>query len=105
TVLRRGDDPVVDRVERSLVGASDLGSAILAWEFSWVFCDTLARDPDGVSARGRRFFIEAAERLGAADYEEALRDRAAIRSIYALLGPRVDAVISPTSTGPAPVWR
>jgi Asp-tRNA(Asn)/Glu-tRNA(Gln) amidotransferase A subunit family amidase len=103
-VLRRTDDAVVERFEQSLVGVTDLGSEILAWEHYWAFRDIVANNPDGVSARGKRFFIEAAERLGAAGYEEALRTRAAVQATYALLGPRVDAVIAPTSSGPAPEW-
>ncbi|GAA5115171.1 amidase [Pseudonocardia adelaidensis] len=103
-VLRRAADPMVERVERSLVGVTDLGSGILAWEHSWAFRDVVANDADAVSARGKRFFLEAAERLGAAGYEEALRTRAAVQATYALLGPRADAVIAPTSSGPAPVW-
>jgi Asp-tRNA(Asn)/Glu-tRNA(Gln) amidotransferase A subunit family amidase len=104
TVLRRADDAAVERFEQALLGVTDLGSAILAWEHYWAFRDIAANDPDGVSARGKRFFIEAAERLGAAGYEEALRTRAAVQATYALLGPRVDAVIAPTSSGPAPEW-
>lgn len=104
TVLRRSQDAVVERFERALRGVSDLGSGILAWEHYWAFRDVVADNPDGVSARGKRFFIEAAEKLGAAGYEEALRDRAAVKSAHALLGPRVDAVIAPTSSGSAPVW-
>lgn len=103
-VHRRGEDAVVERFERSLTGVTELGSAILAWEHYWAFRDVVANNPDGVSARGKRFFIDAAEALGAAGYEEALRDRAAVKSAYALLGPRVDAVIAPTSSGPAPEW-
>ncbi|MCE0763235.1 amidase [Pseudonocardia kujensis] len=104
TVLRR-DDTVVARLEKALVGASELGSAILAWEHYWAFRDVLADHPDGLSARGRRFFIETAERMNAADYDDALRERVFIRAAHALLGPCIDAVIAPTSTGPAPVWR
>ncbi|KAA9162635.1 amidase [Amycolatopsis acidicola] len=103
-LVRRREDAVVERVERALRGASELGSAILAWEHYWAFRDVVANNPGGVSARGKRFFLEAAEKLGAAGYEEALRDRAAVKSAYALLGPRVDAVIAPTSSGSAPEW-
>jgi len=104
TVLRRADDAVVERVEQTLVGMTDLGTGILAWEHSWAFRDIAADRPDGVSARAKRFFFDTAERLGPAGYEEALRTRAAATTTYALLAPRVDAVLLPTSSGPAPVW-
>lgn len=101
-VLRRSDDAVLEKFERSLQGVNELGSAILAWEFYWVFRDTLRANPDGVSERGMRFFIESAEKLGPAGYAAALHERAAVRFHYSALGPRVDAVIAPTSNGPAP---
>ncbi|WP_028935796.1 amidase [Pseudonocardia spinosispora] len=103
-VLRRGGDAVVERFEHALVGVTDLGSGILAWEHSWAFRDIAADHPDGFSARATRFFFDTADRLGAAGYEESLRTRAAVTATYALLGPRVDAVLLPTSSGPAPVW-
>ncbi|MTD16187.1 amidase [Nakamurella sp. YIM 132087] len=104
-ILRRGDDPVLDRFEASLAGTSELGSNILAWEHYWAFRDVLGDRPDRVSARGRRFFIEAAEQLTAAGYEAALRERATIRTLHAQLSTRADAIIAPTSTGPAPEWH
>lgn len=104
TVLRRTEDPVLERFEQALLGAAELGSGILAWEHYWAFRDVVANNPDCVSARAKRFFIEAAQRLGAAGYEEALRDRAEVRAAHARLGPRMDAVIAPTSSGSAPEW-
>ncbi|MCE0766850.1 hypothetical protein LWC35_28670 [Pseudonocardia kujensis] len=71
---------MVERLERALAGASGLGRAIPAWEHYRAFREVLADHPDGVSERGQRFFVEAAEELGAADDEEALRERAAIRA-------------------------
>ncbi|HEX4247982.1 MAG TPA: hypothetical protein VH008_08940 [Pseudonocardia sp.] len=70
TVLRRADDAVVERFEQALVGVTELGSGILAWEHSWAFRDIAADHPDGLTARARRFF-DTADRLGAAGHEEA----------------------------------
>ncbi|MEU7810804.1 amidase [Pseudonocardia sp. NPDC049154] len=103
SILRRRDDAVVERFEQALVGVTDLGSEILAWEHSWAFRDLATDRPDDFSARVKRFFFDTADRLGAAGYEEALRTRAAVTATYALLGTRVDAVLLPTSSGPAPV--
>jgi len=104
TVLRRDDDTAVERFERALVGVTALASSIMAWEYFWAFRDVVQANPDGISARGKRFFIDAAQRLGAAGYENALEVRAAVSAACASLGPRVDAVIAPTSRGPAPEW-
>ncbi|MEU5271532.1 amidase [Streptomyces hygroscopicus] len=104
TVLRRSDDAVVERFEQALVGATEVGSGILAWEHAWAFRDLAADRPDDFSDRVKRFFFDTATRLGAEGYEEALRTRADLTAAYALLGTRADAVLLPTSSGPAPIW-
>ncbi|WAP60486.1 amidase [Streptomyces sp. S465] len=104
TVLRRGDEPLLERFERALVGAAELTSLILAREHLWAFRDLVEAHPDRVSARSKRFFIEAAERLGAAGYERALQDREVVQAAFAGMGSVVDAVVAPTSTGSAPRW-
>ena len=81
-----------------------LTTSILAREHLWAFRDVYEANPDRISARGKSLFIDRAQQLGAAGYEAALRERAAVKAAYASLGNRFDAVIAPTSTGPAPEW-
>jgi Asp-tRNA(Asn)/Glu-tRNA(Gln) amidotransferase A subunit family amidase len=104
TVLRRSEDWAVERFERALEGATDFTNAMTAWEHAWVLRDAIEANPDGFAVRTKRFFLEVAQRLGAAGYEKALRERAAIQTAYADLGTRIDAVIAPSSVGPAPEW-
>ncbi|GAA2884295.1 amidase [Pseudonocardia halophobica] len=103
-ILRRGDDAVVEGFEQALVGATEVGSGILAWEHSWAFRDLALARPADFSDRVKRFFFDTAARLGPEGYEAALRRRAALTAAYALLATRTDAVLLPTSSGPAPIW-
>lgn len=103
-VLRRTEDAVVERFERALVGATEIGSGILAWEHAWAFRDLAEARPDDFGDRVKRFFFDTAARLGPEGYEEALRGRAVLTAAYAALATRVDAVVLPTSSGPAPIW-
>ncbi|MDF3309642.1 amidase [Rhodococcus sp. T2V] len=104
TVLRRTDDWAVERFEQALDGATNFTNAMTAWEHYWALRDSIASNPDGFSLRTKRFFIEVGQQLGATGYEESLQRRAAVRATYANLGTRVDAVIAPSSVGPAPEW-
>lgn len=104
TVLRRTDDPLLERFEESLVGATALTTTILAREHLWSLRDRYEANPAGFSPRGKSFFIDRAEQVGAAGYEAALRERAVVKAAYAGLATRADAVIAPTSAGPAPQW-
>jgi len=104
TVLRRSGDPLLERLEQALIGATALTTSILSREHLWAFRDVYEANPDRISARGKSFFIDRAQGLGAAGYEAALRERAAVKAAYADLGTRFDAVIAPASTGPAPEW-
>jgi Asp-tRNA(Asn)/Glu-tRNA(Gln) amidotransferase A subunit family amidase len=104
TVVRRSDDPLLERFEQSLTGTTALTTTILAREHLWAFRDVYEATPDRISARGKSFFIDRAQQLGADGYEAALRERAAVKAAFAALGTRFDAIIAPTSTGPAPEW-
>lgn len=104
TLVRGSDDPVLERFEQALVGVTALTTGILAREHLWTFRDVYEANPDRVSARSKRLFIDRAEQLGPAGYEAALRERAAVKAAYASLATRFDAVIAPSSTGPAPEW-
>lgn len=103
-VLRDDSDGDLARFERALTGLTKLNIELTAWENHWNLRGTLAMHPDGVSQRGKRT-LEIAERVGAHGYHEMLRERAAIRNVFAALAHRVDAVIAPSSPGPAPLWQ
>ncbi|MEQ3553933.1 amidase [Pseudonocardia nematodicida] len=103
TVLRREDAPV-ERFERALVGATALTTSLLAWEYSWAFRPVYEANPQGVSERGRQFFLDRADEMGPAGYEAALQEQNVVKQAYVAVSGRVDAVLSPASAGPAPAW-
>lgn len=102
TVLRRGDEHLLERFEQALTGVAELTNQILAREHLWALRDLIETHPDRVTARSKRFFVEAPERLGAEGYERALHDREIAQAAFGRLATVVDAVVAPTSTGPAP---
>lgn len=104
TVLREESDGDLARFERALTGLTKLNIELTAWENHWNLRGVLAMHPDGVSKRGKRT-MDIAKRVGAQGYHEMLREREAIRNDFAALARRVDAVIAPSSPGPAPVWQ
>jgi Asp-tRNA(Asn)/Glu-tRNA(Gln) amidotransferase A subunit family amidase len=48
--------------------------------------------------------VTTAERIGVMGYRDLIRRRALIRNEYAAIASRVDAMITPASPGPAPLW-
>ncbi len=102
-VLRR-PSAVVARFEGALVGATALTTSLLAWEYSWAFRGVYEMSPEGISERGRRFFLDRAEEMGPGGYEMALAEQTVVKEAFAAVASRVDAVLSPASAGPAPAW-
>lgn len=103
TVLRRGDHPLLEALERALEGVQALTGAITGWENHWSIRNLVAQSPDGVSQRTKNV-LSAAEKLTPEDYRLLLLQREAMRNAHAALGPLVDALIAPASPGPAPLW-
>lgn len=103
TVLRRGDHPLLEAFETSLVGVQAMTSAITGWENHWLFRNLVAQDPDGISARSKAV-LAMAEKMTPEDYRLRLLQREEVRARHAALAPLVDALIAPASPGPAPLW-
>ena len=103
TVLRRASDPAIERFERAIVGVRAMAGQITAWENHWAIGSLVAQHPDGVSERSKAG-VALAERLGSAGYQELLGHREMVRHEYATLTNTVDAMISPSAPGPAPIW-
>lgn len=104
TVLRRGDNALVEAFERSLQGVQALTGAITGWENHWGIRNLIATSrPDGVSQRGQNV-VAAAEKWTPDDYRVAVLQREELRTRHAALAPLVDAMIAPASPGVAPLW-
>jgi Asp-tRNA(Asn)/Glu-tRNA(Gln) amidotransferase A subunit family amidase len=103
TVLRRAGEPDLERFEQNLTGVRQLTMEITAWENQWAMRNLIAQNPGGVSPRNQAAVATAA-RIGVQGYQDLLRRRSLIRSEYAAFAARIDAMISPASPGPAPIW-
>jgi Asp-tRNA(Asn)/Glu-tRNA(Gln) amidotransferase A subunit family amidase len=104
TVLRRGDNALVEAFERSLQGVQALTGAITGWENHWGIRNLVATSgPDGVSQRSQNI-VATAEKWTPEDYRAAVLQREEIRARHAALAPLVDAMIAPASPGVAPLW-
>jgi len=103
TVLRRSNEPELERFEQLLIGVRALTVEITAWENHWAMRNLIAQNPDKVSPRNHSV-VATAGRMGVRGYQDLLRRRSLIRDEYAAFATRVDAMISPASPGPAPLW-
>jgi Asp-tRNA(Asn)/Glu-tRNA(Gln) amidotransferase A subunit family amidase len=102
-VLRRQEDPRIERFEQALVGVKAMTTTITAWEDHWALRGLVTENPGGVSRRSKDV-VAVAERLGVQGYMGLLRRRALVRDEHAALASTVDAFIAPSSPGPAPLW-
>lgn len=100
SVQRRGDHPYIDAFEESLEKASEFTGVILAYESRW-YNENLARGPATLAA-STFSSLEKARTLTLDDYRHALAQRRTAQACFARLAPLADALISPTSPGPAP---
>ena len=103
TVLRRGDHPLLEAFEASLLGVQAMTSAITGWENHWLFRNLVAQDAGSISARSKAV-LAMAEMMTPDDYRLRLLQREEVRARHAALAPVVDALIAPASPGPAPEW-
>jgi Asp-tRNA(Asn)/Glu-tRNA(Gln) amidotransferase A subunit family amidase len=100
-ILRRADQPMLETFERAIMGCATLGNTITAWENHWNLRNLVAQYPNGVSFRSKNV-ITTAERLGSDGYRALVLQRQDIRAKHAALAPLVDALVAPSSPGPAP---
>ncbi|MCC0078159.1 MAG: hypothetical protein H6898_16510 [Rhodobacter sp.] len=102
-ILRRGDLFQLERFEQHLHGITKLNIDLTAWENHFALRNTIAKHPGGVSKRGQGT-MTTAEALGPDGYRELLQRRAALRAEYGALSSYADAIIAPSSLGPANEW-
>jgi len=102
-VLRRIDNPLVEKLERAIANAASIANAITGWENRWYQRNLVNENPGGVSERARAALAKA-EAMTVADYHSALIDRETAQTCYAAIAPLADAFITLSSPGPAPLW-
>lgn len=103
SILRRYDHPAIEAFETEIRRASEVLGKIAAWEGRPALQAIFERAPDKLSARAKNSLQRGAE-LTAGDYNTALRARNQMRRLYRALSPMVDAVITLSSLGTAPIW-
>lgn len=102
-ILRRGDDPAIEALERAIGDARRIGNAITAWENRWSIRNLVDQFPEGVSPRAKAT-LAASEAMTPDDYRELLVQRAIAQQRHAAIGPLADAAILLSCPGPAPLW-
>jgi Asp-tRNA(Asn)/Glu-tRNA(Gln) amidotransferase A subunit family amidase len=103
TLLRRGDHPWIEALERAIGSGRAVCGAITAWENRWYQRNLVDEHPDGLSARAKATLAKA-EAMRVDDYRAALADRAAAPQRHAAVAPLADAAITLACPGPAPLW-
>jgi Asp-tRNA(Asn)/Glu-tRNA(Gln) amidotransferase A subunit family amidase len=102
TVLASDDCPELAAVEAATKDAQEITYGINAWEWRWPLGSFVARDASVLSPSA----LERQERSQAmtqSDYAALVAKREAARSAYQALAEKVDAVVSVTAPGAAPV--
>ena len=101
-ILDRRGAAEVEAVEQALVGALPVTRDINAWESRWPL--NIYRDRDATKlSREMLTRLAEAEAMRPEDYRRALAARLAIRAAYARLFGQVDACLTLSAVGPAPV--
>ena len=102
TMLTPEDCPELAAVEAATAEARQITLEINAWEWRWPLGSFVARDASGLSSSA----LERHARSNAmtqAEYTALLTRREAARAAYLALAGKVDAVISVTAPGAAPI--
>jgi Asp-tRNA(Asn)/Glu-tRNA(Gln) amidotransferase A subunit family amidase len=102
TLLTPEDCPALAAVEAATAEALQITMGINAWEWRWPLGSFVARDasvlsPSALERHGR------SQAMTQAEYAALLARREAARAAYAALAGQVDAVVSVTAPGGAPV--
>jgi Asp-tRNA(Asn)/Glu-tRNA(Gln) amidotransferase A subunit family amidase len=101
-VIARESEPKLEAVERALADATSLSNRINDWEGRWPLNTYRARDAEKLSALSLERLARA-EAMTLDDYRALLAERGKIRQTYAALHEVVDACITLSAPGPAPV--
>lgn len=102
-ILRRGDHPLIESLEQTLVGAGNLANTITAWENRWTLRNLIDNRGEGVSERIKAR-VGSVEALTPDDYRRLLLRRENLRAAWRALAPLADAFLTFSCPGPAPLW-
>lgn len=102
-IIRRQDNQHLELLERGVSEAGRICLAITAWENRWYQRNIVTETGVELSARAMAT-LERAEAMNPADYESALTERAQAQLAHERLSSEVDAMITLSCPGPAPLW-
>ncbi len=102
TLIRRKESAALEAAEVALTRAMPVSQQINAFESRWALKSYRATDASKITAFSLERLAEA-ERITLDQYRARRAERAAIRTIYAALAGEVDAAITISATGPAPL--
>lgn len=101
-VLRRGDHPLLEALERRVADAMALSRDVCAYESAWSMANLMAKDPDKLSdSLKARFAVGCAVTLP--QYRALLLQREEMRRALAAMAGEVDGFIGLAACGPAPL--
>jgi Asp-tRNA(Asn)/Glu-tRNA(Gln) amidotransferase A subunit family amidase len=103
TLIRRGDHPFVEALEKAIANGRAVCNGITSWENRWYQRGLLDAAPDGLSARAKAT-IAKAEAMPPDDYRINLLARQQAQLAHAAVASLADAAITLACPGPAPIW-
>ena len=103
TLIRRGDHPFVEALEKAIANGRAVCNGITSWENRWYQRGLLDAAPDGLSARAKAT-IARAEAMTPDDYRINLLARQQAQLAHAAVASLADAAITLACPGPAPIW-
>jgi Asp-tRNA(Asn)/Glu-tRNA(Gln) amidotransferase A subunit family amidase len=102
-IVRRDSSRRLDLLENAVSEAGRICLAITGWENRWYQRNIVLEKGGGLSARAMAT-LERAEAMTLADYEAALTERRQAQLAHEGIGVEVDALITLSCPGPAPLW-
>ena len=103
TLLRRGNHPLVEKLEQAVLDAPAITGAITSWENRWAQRNLVNQKGEFVSDRAKATLAKA-EAMSPDDYRAAMLARDAAQRCHAAIGNLADAMITLSCPGPAPLW-
>jgi Asp-tRNA(Asn)/Glu-tRNA(Gln) amidotransferase A subunit family amidase len=103
TLIRRGDHPFVENLEKAIANARAVCNGITGWENRWYQRGMLDASPDGLSERAKAALLRA-EAMTVDEYRANLMARQAAQLAHAAVASFADAAITLACPGPAPIW-
>ncbi len=100
-IIRRADHPLVEAFEQAVGESLEIARDVCAYELRWTLENLLERYGGGISD-SLTSRLEIARQMTLDDYRVVLAKREAARRAHGAIAEIADALIAPSSIGPAP---